>query len=110
MAPIRWNEVGRIWDEDHGLLDEVQIEQCRRADTAERRATRDPAHRGADAGDPEGREPAAHREVEKRGLHHCARGVELRQGLAGLEGRLKTLSLEFLTRQYDRAIAAPAQS
>ena len=61
-------------------------------------------------GDPEGREPAAHREVEKRGLHHCARGVELRQGLAGLEGRLKTLSLEFLTRQYDRAIAAPAQS
>ena len=26
---------GRIWDEDHGLLDETQIKQCRRADSAE---------------------------------------------------------------------------
>ena len=36
MAPTKWNEAGRTWDADHGLLDETQIERCRRADSAER--------------------------------------------------------------------------
>ena len=35
MAPEKWNEVGRIWDADHGLLDQEQVNQCRRADVSE---------------------------------------------------------------------------
>jgi hypothetical protein len=31
----KWNEIGRIWEEDHGLLDEGQVAQCQRADVAE---------------------------------------------------------------------------
>src|SRR5881397_1492831 len=30
-----WNEVGRIWENDHGLLDEEQVAKCERADVAE---------------------------------------------------------------------------
>src|SRR5215208_442268 len=30
-----WNESGRVWEEDHGLLDAVQVAQCERADVAE---------------------------------------------------------------------------
>lgn len=29
-----WNEVGRIWQDDHGLLDDDQIRRCARADAA----------------------------------------------------------------------------
>lgn len=29
-----WNEVGRIWDDDRGLLDAEQVAKCRRADEA----------------------------------------------------------------------------
>ena len=32
---MKWNEAGRVWEEDHGLLDEEQVAQCERADTAE---------------------------------------------------------------------------
>ncbi len=35
MASEKWNEVGRIWDADHGLLDQEQVKQCRRADVSE---------------------------------------------------------------------------
>src|SRR5207245_10800856 len=35
MAAKKWNEEGRIWEADHGLLDEEQIAQCARADEAE---------------------------------------------------------------------------
>jgi hypothetical protein len=35
MAGKKWNEEGRIWEADHGLLDEEQIAQCARADEAE---------------------------------------------------------------------------
>ena len=31
----KWNETGRVWEEDHGLLDEEQVAQCSRADVAE---------------------------------------------------------------------------
>src|SRR6185503_14059397 len=31
----KWNEIGRIWEEDHGMLDEEQVAQCERADVAE---------------------------------------------------------------------------
>src|SRR5262245_7913960 len=30
-----WNEVGRVWEDDHGMLDEGQVAQCERADLAE---------------------------------------------------------------------------
>src|SRR5262249_37250914 len=30
-----WNESGRAWEEDHGLLDAEQVARCRRADVAE---------------------------------------------------------------------------
>ena len=30
-----WNESGRVWEEDHGLLDAEQVAQCERADVAE---------------------------------------------------------------------------
>ena len=30
-----WNEAGRVWEEDHGLLDAEQVAQCERADVAE---------------------------------------------------------------------------
>ena len=35
MAVERWNEEGKTWDEDHGLLSEEQIAKCARADEAE---------------------------------------------------------------------------
>src|SRR6185503_15731594 len=31
----KWNEIGRIWEEDHGMLDEEQVAQCERADSNE---------------------------------------------------------------------------
>src|SRR6266498_4368168 len=30
-----WNETGRVWEDDHGLLDAEQVAQCERADIAE---------------------------------------------------------------------------
>jgi hypothetical protein len=30
-----WDESGRVWEEDHGLLDAEQVARCRRADVAE---------------------------------------------------------------------------
>lgn len=35
MAAERWNESGRVWEEDHGLLDAQQVARCERADVAE---------------------------------------------------------------------------
>src|SRR5438093_13743316 len=35
MAVEKWNEEGRIWEADHGLLNEEQIVQCARADETE---------------------------------------------------------------------------
>jgi uncharacterized protein len=31
----KWNEVGRAWQDDHGLLDEEQVKKCARADAAD---------------------------------------------------------------------------
>src|SRR5213593_2984383 len=30
-----WNETGRVWEDDHGMLDAEQVAQCERADVAE---------------------------------------------------------------------------
>ncbi len=35
MAAQKWNETGRVWEEDHGLLDEEQVAKCERADIGE---------------------------------------------------------------------------
>ncbi len=35
MTRKRWNETDRVWDADHGLLDDDQVEQCARADAAD---------------------------------------------------------------------------
>ena len=35
MSVEKWNESGRVWEEDHGLLDAEQVTQCERADVAE---------------------------------------------------------------------------
>src|SRR5438067_7454688 len=35
MPVGKWNESGRVWEEDHGLLDDEQVAQCDRADVAE---------------------------------------------------------------------------
>src|SRR6266705_4093847 len=35
MAVEKWNEEGRVWEADHGLLNEEQIAQCARADETE---------------------------------------------------------------------------
>src|SRR5262245_41286916 len=35
MSAAKWNETGRVWEEDHGLLDEEQVKQCERADVGE---------------------------------------------------------------------------
>jgi hypothetical protein len=35
MPVEKWNESGRDWEEDHGLLDEDQVAKCSRADVAE---------------------------------------------------------------------------
>jgi hypothetical protein len=35
MSVEKWNESGRVWEEDHGLLDAEQAAQCERADVAE---------------------------------------------------------------------------
>src|SRR5262245_23585230 len=35
MAVKEWNEIGRLWQEDHGLLDEGQVAKCERADIGE---------------------------------------------------------------------------
>src|SRR3989454_8705562 len=42
MAVEKWNEEGRIWEADHGLLNEEQIAQCARADEAEPSSLRFP--------------------------------------------------------------------
>jgi hypothetical protein len=34
MAAQKWNETNRIWKDDHGLLDDEQVEKCARADAA----------------------------------------------------------------------------
>ena len=39
MAADKWYEAGRVWEEDHGLLDEQQVTQCARAEW-ERRCDR----------------------------------------------------------------------
>jgi uncharacterized protein len=31
----QWDESGRVWEEDHGLLDDEQVAKCERADVAE---------------------------------------------------------------------------
>jgi hypothetical protein len=38
MSREKWNESGRVWEEDHGLLDDQQVALCRRADVAEPRS------------------------------------------------------------------------
>ena len=35
MSVEKWNESGRVWEEDHGLLDAKQVIKCERAETAE---------------------------------------------------------------------------
>jgi hypothetical protein len=35
MSHEKWNESGRVWEEDHGLLDAKQVRKCARADLAE---------------------------------------------------------------------------
>ncbi len=35
MPVEKWNEAGRVWEEDHGLLDDEQVARCERADVAE---------------------------------------------------------------------------
>ena len=35
MASEKWYEAGRVWEEDHGLLDDEQVEQCARADVGD---------------------------------------------------------------------------
>jgi hypothetical protein len=35
MPSAKWNEIGRVWEEDHGLLDAEQVARCARADVAE---------------------------------------------------------------------------
>src|SRR5262249_52112957 len=35
MTAEKWNESGRVWEEDHGLLDAEQVARCERADVAE---------------------------------------------------------------------------
>ena len=35
MAVEKWNEEGKVWEADHGLLDEAQVAQCARADEAD---------------------------------------------------------------------------
>ena len=37
MPRTTWNEAGRIWEEDHGLLEDDQVAQCARADVADPR-------------------------------------------------------------------------
>ena len=32
MASEKWDETGKQWEPDHGLLDEAQVAQCARAD------------------------------------------------------------------------------
>jgi hypothetical protein len=35
MSVEPWNELGRVWEEDHGLLDAEQVSKCARADVTE---------------------------------------------------------------------------
>ena len=35
MADRQWDEAGKTWDDDHGLLEPEQIAMCGPADTAE---------------------------------------------------------------------------
>src|SRR5258708_29787204 len=35
MTGEKWNDSGRVWEEDHGLLDDQQVAKCQRADVAE---------------------------------------------------------------------------
>ena len=35
MSIQPWNESGRVWEDDHGLMDDEQVAKCQRADVAE---------------------------------------------------------------------------
>jgi hypothetical protein len=35
MSDVKWNETSRVWEEDHGLLDDEQVALCKRADIGE---------------------------------------------------------------------------
>src|SRR5262245_47918709 len=35
MASEKWNEAGKFWEDDHGLLDEEQVAVCARANEAD---------------------------------------------------------------------------
>jgi hypothetical protein len=35
MSAVKWNETGRVWEEDHGLLEDEQVAKCERADVGE---------------------------------------------------------------------------
>jgi hypothetical protein len=35
MSAEKWNEAGRVWEQDHGLLDDEQVAKCKRADLGE---------------------------------------------------------------------------
>src|ERR1700674_1400313 len=35
MANEKWNEEGKFWEDDHGLLDEEQVAECARANEAD---------------------------------------------------------------------------
>ncbi|SVD64323.1 uncharacterized protein METZ01_LOCUS417177, partial [marine metagenome] len=35
MPIKKWDEEGKFWEDDHGLLDDAQIAKCARADEAE---------------------------------------------------------------------------
>jgi uncharacterized protein len=35
MSTTKWNEEGKVWEEDHGLLDAEQVSHCARADISE---------------------------------------------------------------------------
>lgn len=44
MPAEKWNESGRFWEEDHGLLDDDQVTLCARADIAEPLRSPIPTH------------------------------------------------------------------
>jgi uncharacterized protein len=125
MSVEKWNERGRVWEEDHGLLDDEQVTRCERADVAEPARSPVPTRMVSNGEYMPAPQTARQKQVEARIGDLAERaskrlGVSRRQFLAGsggiaagllamneVYGHFFTVSEEELYEAEARAKAAP---
>src|SRR3954468_14710769 len=96
MPVEQWNESGRVWEEDHGLLDAEQVARCERADVAEPLRSPVPTRMISNGEYMPVPQTDKQRQVEARGAaiaDHASKklGLSCRQFLAGSGGMAAAL-------------------